>query len=264
MPRCATSSSPCLLLTAPVKAPFSWPKSSVSRNSRESAGAVQVDERLVARAGRSGAASAPARPCRCRSRPGSGSGCSTPAAVARPRPAAGSRPTCPVNGIDGLAAPRARDRPPGGAARAASRAAGAASPASAGSSTGLVRNCSAPSLTARTARSIERVARQDHHRHGRVDLADPGQAARARSPSGSMWSSTQRRRGDTRARAAPRRRRSRPPRPRSPALSRKSRTPNRIAGLVVDDQDLGHAASPFSRRALSHGRRRGWWLGRLR
>ena len=111
-PRCATSRRPCLAATAPVKAPFSWPKSSVSRSSRREPGAVEVDEGLVGARRRSRAASGRALPCRCPSRPGSARGPSrrrTRAASAASLRMAG---LSPEEGIDGLARLR-RSCPPG-------------------------------------------------------------------------------------------------------------------------------------------------------
>ena len=59
---------------APVKAPFSWPKSSLSTSSRGSA--AQFTRRTAARGARLPRGSrAPRAPCRCRSRPGSAPCC---------------------------------------------------------------------------------------------------------------------------------------------------------------------------------------------
>ena len=54
--------------TAPVKAPFSWPNSSLSISEPDDRAAVDDDERARLARGCAGGARARARPCRCRSR----------------------------------------------------------------------------------------------------------------------------------------------------------------------------------------------------
>jgi hypothetical protein len=144
-----------------------------SRGTRATARRSSCRRTARRRAGRSGGASARARPCRCPSRPRSGSGCSTPAAarVVGEPPDRGRRAR---EGIDASRAWRARPA----AWRRFSRCVSSSRRSittSAGSSTGLARNWSAPSFTARTGEVDRGVAGQDHDGQARVDLADPRQ-----------------------------------------------------------------------------------------
>ena len=66
----ATSSSPALLATAPVNAPFSWPKSSVSRSSRDRPAQFRSRNTSSLAGPVARGARRPAPPCRCRSRRG--------------------------------------------------------------------------------------------------------------------------------------------------------------------------------------------------
>ena len=153
VPRCATSRRPGLAAVAPVNAPLSWPKSSVSRNSRE-------------------------RPAQFRSTNGSSArgpfSCSQRARTPLPAPVSPWIRTG-LSDAATLRASAARARIAALVPRKGSRSSRerrerlaicccrlrwfsmrrSTITVSASSCTGLVRNCSAPSLIARTARSTE-------------------------------------------------------------------------------------------------------------
>ena len=155
VPRCATSSSPFLSAMAPVKAPFAWPNSSLSSSSRERPAQLMSTKASSARGAVARAASGRARPCRCRSRPGSAPGCRCATASCA---SAASAATPAVVPRKGSGAPRSScDRRAAWSRRRVRwlSSVRSMSVTSAASSGGLVRKCSAPSLTVRTARSIE-------------------------------------------------------------------------------------------------------------
>ena len=186
VPRCATSIKPGFAATAPVKAPFSWPKSSESRRSRDRPAQLRSTKASSARG-----------PFWCSHRartplPVPDSPCSRTQALeaATRRAFASSVRMASLSPRNGSTASRAeRERLASEACRSRRWSISRSSTTSrVGSSTGLVRNWSAPSLIAATARSIEPWAVS-------ITTGSEASAARSRrstsspSPSGS-WKST--------------------------------------------------------------------------
>ena len=157
VPRCATSSSPCFVAVAPVNEPFSWPKSSVSRNSREMPAQLRSTKASPARRPRSWIQRA-STVLPVPVSPWMSSGLSVRRTASAFSRSSAMAPLLPRNGST-------RRRPSVVCAPAMTcrrlrwcSMVRRMTTSSASSSTGFVKNCSAPSFTASTAVSIDAYA----------------------------------------------------------------------------------------------------------